>query len=691
MAGIRRVTGRGKQSILVTLITGFSVPVLLMVLLGVVCYNMASSAILSKYTESTMSNLNSVGNYGELVCDSISSKAIELIANDDVTKYYQKYYKKNDTTSMEAFRNTKALMSQTLSSSKYIYSVSALPENGSFLSTLTGTMGEDAYELFAQTPEGQAFAETATRQNGWFGYHTYIDSVMSSTINNYGLAFYQKIPKTNTFLVFDVNMETINTMLSDMDFGKNSIKSVISPDGRELTVTQGTEGIDNGEGENHFVGQSFYEESKDKEEAYSKSVRIDGKRYIYMYMPVGKTGIDICALVPRSNMLGQVGNIKYATIFIVLVAAAIALLTGSLIAMGISKTLKNITGGLARVANGDLSGEFTTKRQDEFLQLTHSLNAMLSGIRLLIQDMQKFGDQVHVMAEDVTAKTVAINDSMGDIANTVNEITKGIQTQAIETDNSNTRMIEFADSISRVCDKAEEMGMTADKATEAVDQGKVIVGELTDKSNTTVAITKVLVDDINDVEKQSAQIEGIVNVINSIAEQTNLLSLNASIEAARAGEAGRGFAVVAEEIRKLADQSGQSGKQIKGIVEHISATTRKTTKSARDAEEITRKQATALEETIEVFGRINSCVTELVEGLKLITTGMDTIDTEKSQVQDSIQNISAVSEEAAASTEEVTATLSEQVTVIAQLTDDVEQLHREVMALGDQVNKFIVS
>lgn len=686
-----RTASEGNTSIMRTLIGAFMVPIVLIIILGVVSYMTASNTIKNKVEESSESTLAAMGMYCEMLVGNVSSKALELVASDDLSSYYDYYAKKNEAEAMQYWRDAKKNLLQIKASVKYIYSYSIIPENGTYLTSASGTMGDNVLERFLESPEGKHFQENSTQKNAWFGYHTFLDEQMKISPDKYGLVFYQKFLRTNTFLVLDVTTEAVEEILNGMDFGENSIKALITQDGREIIrIQQGNEGIiPEGDGP-VFTDKEFYIESLEAKEMGSQYVRYNGESYLYLYTPIGKTGIMLCSLIPQRNIVKEVSFIRNLCVIMIILACVIAFVIGSRIAAGMSKSVKLITGGLDKVSEGDLTQRFDMKRKDEFGLLAKGLNDMMASMRTLMTDMKKFGNHVKEMADGVAMKSDTIDTSIKEISHAVDDVASGTQTQAKDADKSNEKMANFAEKVDSACEGADDMGNTIDRATTAVGQGRVIVDELSEKTETTVAITKVLVDNINDVQERSSEIEGFIDTINSIARQTNLLSLNASIEAARAGENGRGFAVVAEEIRKLADESMQAGKNIKNIVENIVETTKKTTDSAKEAETIVFAQADALKETVEVFGEINTCVESLVNGLKNIADSMREINMEKDMVQESIRNISVVSEQAAVATEEVTAALDGQVKIISDLTEDVELLKKEADALDKSISRFIV-
>lgn len=689
-----KVKNRKKnRSIMGTLIRAFLVPVALMIVLGFVSYTAASSIIKDKVEEASKSTVSAMGMYCDLLTGNISAKALEEVAGEEMSSYYEVRYKQNNSESMGMWRNIKKELLQMSTSVGCIYSFNIIPENGLFLTSTSGNVKDSIYGEFLESPEGKTFAENKTKKNGWFGYHTLLDEKLSIAQDKYALAFYQKFLRANAYLVLDIDMKTVEKMLDEMELGDNSIKALITPDGREIVRIEKEE---TGEGyilpegtDCVFTDKKFFETSKEAETG-SEYVEYNGQKYLYTHASVGKTGIMLCGLIPEDNIVREASFIRNLCIIMVILGCVIAFAIGSRIAAGISKSVREITTGLKEVAEGNLTCTFSEKRKDELGALSVGLNEMLASIRKLMTDMRVFGDKVKEMSERVFVKTDTIHTSVKEIAVAVDEVAAGAQKQAQEAEISSIGMEKFANKLGGVCEGAGDMGNTVEKATVSIEQGCVIVEALNKKSETTVEITKVLVENVNSVQERSAEIQGFIETINSIAKQTNLLSLNASIEAARAGVNGRGFAVVAEEIRKLADESMQAGKNIKSIVEDIVDTMNRTTDSAREAETIVYAQADALEETIQVFEEINQCVSNLVGGLTDISESMRNINGEKEQVQASIVDISVVSEQSAVATEEITATLEDQVKIISDLAKDAELLNEDADALDHSIGRFTV-
>ncbi|MBE5883743.1 MAG: methyl-accepting chemotaxis protein [Lachnospiraceae bacterium] len=686
---LKNISGKG---IMRSLMLIAILPVLLMIVLGFVSYQTAANAILNQCKDSAMATVDASADYLSVVCGSVSSKGAELVTHSTIKNYYQNY-DRADSAYADMYTEIQSLMGQMKIANEYLFSYSIIPDQGKSVTSLTGTLPDDYYALFEESPEGSFFKKNKAQASTWMGYHPFVDENLKTKSSNYAFAYIQKIMQTGTVLVLDIDMAVVENMLTNLDTGDGSIKALVSADGREIGTIQGQESFYNtGDADTHwFVGNDYYIQSRENNASESKTVRLQGKEYVYLYAPVGNTGISLCVLVPQSSLLKDAGTIAYVTFFIVLFAGAIALFTGIVIARGIRSTVKHLVNGLKEAEKGNLSVHFTTKRKDEFLLLTNSLNNTLLGIRSLFEDTQRFGEQVNDMSSELAERTSSMNESMQEILRAVEEVANGTQTQAEETDASNQKMIELSENITETSHKTQTMESLADEVMDAVDKGQTIVDGISKNADATVEITRTLTREIQDVNNHSIEIRNIVNVIDGIAGQTNLLSLNASIEAARAGTLGRGFAVVAEEIRKLADQSKESSNQIQEIIQRITEATERTTLSAAEAEQRIHEQVEQFRQTVAVFTSIKDCAEALIDELNLTVANMKQVDLSKDEVSDSIRNIAAVSEQAAASIQEVTATLNNQTQLMEYLTNEANALTTQTSILNTSMEKFIIS
>lgn len=197
------------------------------------------------------------------------------------------------------------------------------------------------------------------------------------------------------------------------------------------------------------------------------------------------------------------------------------------------------------------------------------------------------------ISNNLQTSLVALGGNNGHRTMAANEINK--QIQALQT-----QVALVTESMSTLGDFNREV-VTADQ-TAIADLENLGTAWKADREN-----SNQLIQEMVDMDQDVQSIVKIVSLINDISEQTNLLALNASIEAARAGEAGRGFAIVAEEVRDLAEQSGQSAKSITSIMEAIR------TKSEHMVIALNESYSSNTERTTKLDGMVNDMQAILVQ------------------------------------------------------------------------------
>nr|WP_320133341.1 methyl-accepting chemotaxis protein [uncultured Holophaga sp.] len=336
------------------------------------------------------------------------------------------------------------------------------------------------------------------------------------------------------------------------------------------------------------------------------------------------------------------------SLLIEIVGLIIAISLSLMVVGMIQRAIQSFQGTLSKVAAGDLRTKAEIYSRDELGDMGQTMNGMVDQLRSLMLEVRQG-------VEGVASGATELSASAEEMAATAGEIARSAETQQEGSDRMVAAVAELSASIEEVNRGAQASLGRLDEALDATQKGDQ-AGQATHQA-------------MEGITETAGQIGKAVGVIQEIAQQTNLLSLNAAIEAAKAGEHGKGFAVVAEEVRKLAERSSVSAKEIARYIE--------------EASEAIAKGSHTVDTTVHLLQQIRTVLDDFASSTRQAAAATSEQTTAGGEVARQVETSAQEAQSIASAVTQMSATTGE----VARTSSD---LHRLAEALLVQIGNFKV-
>ena len=331
-----------------------------------------------------------------------------------------------------------------------------------------------------------------------------------------------------------------------------------------------------------------------------------------------------------------------------------------LVSIILLKKLKRLASLYNQVAGGALGVRCVIQSRDSVGDISDGFNRMVGSLREVLKDLsvsvEEFSDASSQLNAITQRQKSLIDGQSAHIHHMASATTEAAASQE-------SLQFDVTETASSMRDVAEQARATIDVLSDS------IIGVEDSEHSMQGAITQM-----EDLERQSRAIGDILSLIKDIADQTNLLALNAAIEAARAGEQGRGFAVVADEVRKLAEKTASSTKQIDDMLRAFATGVQAAIKGIKQV------GVTLSDHNLNVAGSAGT-VGEIVSRMQDIFKRFEDVNRHFSEQTSAFNEISSSMEGIARGAEELKGSAD-------QITNAFEQTNKHIISQIAKLDRF---
>lgn len=567
-----------------------------------------------------------------------------------------------------------------------------------------GPLGDYDFRTFDPTTRPW-YQDAKAKPHDYIWTQPYIDAITGKPVMTLAKAIVGNEPDKPLLGVIglDFSLDTLAAIVNSVEFGHSGYAFLLDSEGNLITHPKWNDLLGK-----KLTGYDFLDTVYNGDHGIIQFAENERDMLGYFYTNE-LTGWKLIVTAPEeellsmNNVIQQVEQQNFGIIeglkeserrimLMFIVNGALIMILGIVIthiySRSMNRRIQNVSDAMGKVSGGDLTQKIPVDGNNEISMISRRFNRMVDDLKQLVMSNLRMAEQLSHASD--TLRNVSRRSSEGaeNIQQILEEVSTFLDHQAQSSRQAGTMLESFTLAMDQAMEAIRQVDQTVQKSHEVSSKGSSSITELEEASNQNLELTRTVTQNIEELSRRMNQVYEFTTVIQEIASRTNLLALNAAIEATRAGDDGLGFAVVAQEIRKLAEQSSASAKDISEDIRHIQTHFEKTVDNIQLTEQMAYRQHEVLGLSKEGFDQIRQAIDEIRERMAETGRYIEDIQDKSTMLIQSVEQNIAESDRAAQYVSDIQHTLEEQIQAIKEVSASSDELTSVTETLLEETRKF---